>query len=220
MKNIINLLLFQNRKGENNARYFFITDGVMWRRDEQRLVAYQLKGGSKGNWQYEQQKLEGMEECSELSVDETGLITLSTKKGVEMIAPMKQVPTDQAFRALSVPSNDVVFSLPAKAISKQLSIFQRKIMREKKDLNASVLVLDLENGTISIEGMQEIKKIEMKIAKKGHTTIIRYSYAFFKDLFINASVFNEEIICAVQAPYYTVATYDEQTFSILMHKKE
>jgi len=220
MKNIINLLLFQNRKGEKSAHSFFITNGLLWRRDEHRLIAYRLPEKINGSWQYEQRKLEGVEECSEFSVDEKGVITLSTKKGIETIYPSKTKPTDQAFQALFSKQNDVVFSLPSKSLSKQLSILQRKIMREKKDLNTSILVLDIKNEKISIQGIEETKKIEMKIAKKGHTTIIRYPYAFFKDLFINASMFNEEIVFSVQPPYYTIAKYDERTYSILMHKKE
>lgn len=215
----ISLLLFPNRTGEKIANFFSVKEHYLWRRDSHRLVAFKMAQSSKEEWNYPTDKLTALQDIVNIEMSEKGILNFFTKNASNHLYPVSESFFSHSFQTMKEKNHHVIFEILSKDLSKQLSIFQRKILNSSLDMEKVTLTIHLKSKTIELNELSFQKEVPIK-QSKGESLSISYSFAYFRDLLINCNKFNEWIVFKVHLPYFTKIDFDANTCAILTHKKD
>lgn len=215
---ILSLLLFPKRTTEQAGNYLSFTNGFLWRRDAHRLVAFRLQA-NQAHWDYPIENVTDLTDIHDIQVDEKGILTILTKSSTTTLSPVTSNVVPNALNTLFMKNESFTFSIPSKELSKQLSILQRKIMKQGLEFDQVTLTLQPANNRLWLPELKVEAPLVMTVSK-GKPVSISFSFAYFRDLLINCNKFHDVIHFKTHLPFFTAIQYDHQTFAVLLHKKD
>lgn len=220
LKKFFNILLFRNRRKSTAAEYVSLTNGVLWRRDEQRLIAFTLQGGEESDYSfnYSIKEFEDIKKVGSLAITREGSLKLEVGKEQRLVPPNEDVPlAPNALTLLGTTKWDAVFEIPSEFFTKYLSYLQQSkhISADEENL---IVRLDLTKKQFQV-GDKFMKELPVSILENGGVAQVVYAFSDFKELLINAIQFDEKIRFHVRSPFFTKIQLSENIASILNHKK-
>ena len=219
----LNMLLFDNNLKSSNAYSVNSTDGILWRRDEVRLVAYKLKNKVKGEYSYKTSDLSYDENTTGLKMTTDGKISLVNDDGGtnELKEIQNSISNRQLLQVLKSEDESLKISIQTKFLTRQLVTNSRKLKKEKIDTKKVEVVLDVKEGTFYISELGQKKELPFRIEKNnGSINFVRYAFPLFMQMFIDSRKFGAEVEIVIPNSMYSIVKFNSQLTAVLTHKKD